>query len=78
LLDALGDLLGASARTLADAGRIGGAMRSAAAGGTLFRAGDEAAEWVATDIELLSRAAMTPAPPPMDELDRLFVGGPDA
>jgi hypothetical protein len=30
------------------------------------------------DIEALSRAALTPAPPPMDELDRLFLGGPDA
>lgn len=78
LLDALGDLLGASGRTLADAGRLGGAMRPAAAGGTLFRAGDDAGEWVARDIEALSRAAMSPAPPPMDEVDRLFVGGPEA
>ena len=30
------------------------------------------------DIEVLSRAAMAPAPPPMDELDRLFTGGPEA
>jgi transcriptional regulator with XRE-family HTH domain len=77
LLDALGDLLGASGRTLADAGRLGNAMRPAAAGGTLFRAGDEAGEWVARDIEALSVAAMSPAPPPMDEVDRLFVGGPE-
>jgi hypothetical protein len=77
LLDALGELLGASGRTLADAGRLGGAMRPAAAGGTLFRAGEAAGEWVARDIEALSRAAMTPAPPEMDELDRLFTGGPD-
>ena len=78
LLDALGELLGASGRTLADAGRVGGAMRPAAAGGTLFRAGEETADWVARDIEALSRAAMTPAPPEMDEVDRLFTGGPDA
>ena len=77
LLDALGDLLGASGRTLADAGRLGGAMGPAAAGGTLFRAGEETADWVARDIEALSRAAMTPAPPEMDEVDRLFTGGPD-
>jgi hypothetical protein len=77
LLDALGDLVGASGSTLADAGRLGGAMRPAAAGGTLFRAGDDAADWVARDIEALSRAALTPAPPQMDELDRLFTGGPD-
>jgi transcriptional regulator with XRE-family HTH domain len=77
LLDALGELLGASGRTLADAGRLGGAMRPAAAGGTLFRAGEDAGEWVARDIEALSRAAMTPAPPEMDELDRLFTGGPE-
>jgi hypothetical protein len=78
LLDALGELLGASGRTLADAGGLGAAMRPAAAGGTLFRAGQDAAEWVARDIETLSRAAMSPAPPPMDEVDRLFVGGPEA
>jgi hypothetical protein len=77
LLDALGELLGASGRTLADAGRLGGAMRPAAAGGTLFRAGEDAGTWVARDIEALSRAAMTPAPPEMDELDRLFTGGPE-
>ncbi|HEX2102191.1 MAG TPA: hypothetical protein VHF51_00960 [Solirubrobacteraceae bacterium] len=77
LLDALGELLGASGRTLADAGRLGGAMRPAAAGGTLFRAGEDAGEWVARDIEALSRAAMRPAPSEMDELDRLFTGGPD-
>jgi len=77
LLDALGELLGASGRTLSDAGRLGGAMRPAAAGGALFRAGEDAGEWVARDIEALSRAAMTPAPPEMDELDRLFTGGPE-
>jgi hypothetical protein len=78
LLDALGELLGASGGTLADAGRLGGGLRAAAAGGTLFRGGEEAGEAVARDIEALSRAAMRPAPPPMDELDRLFAGGPDA
>ena len=35
-------------------------------------------EWVAQDIEALSQAAMSTAPPELDELDRLFIGGPDA
>ncbi len=42
-----------------------------------FRA-EAADDAVRVDIELLSRAALSPAPPPMDELDRLFTGGPDA
>jgi hypothetical protein len=64
LLDALGGLLGATP-----------AFRPAA--GTLFRA-EAADEAVRLDIELLSRAALSPAPAPMDDLDRLFTGGPDA
>ena len=34
---------------------------------------------IAEDIDALSRAALAPAPPssPMDELDRLFLGGPN-
>ena len=44
----------------------------------LFRAESDAGDWVRDDIEVLSRAAMAPAPPPMDELDRLFTGGPEA
>jgi hypothetical protein len=78
LLDALGELLGASPGTLADAGSYGRGLRPAAGGGTLFRASSEAAPMVAADIAALSRAAMRPAPAPMDELDRLFTGGPDA
>jgi Helix-turn-helix domain len=77
LLDALGELLGASAETLRDVGLLGGAMRPATAGGTLFRAEGDAGEWLGEDIEVLSRAAMAPAPAPLDEVDRLFVGGPD-
>ena len=42
LLGALGELLGASGDTLADAGRFAGGLRPAAAGGTLFRADGEA------------------------------------
>ncbi|HSD81208.1 MAG TPA: hypothetical protein VLB47_11115 [Solirubrobacteraceae bacterium] len=78
LLDALGELLGVGGATLRDTGGLGGALRPAAAGGTLFRAGAGADEWVVQDIEALSRAALTPAPPAMDELDRLFTGGPGA
>ncbi|HEV2753428.1 MAG TPA: hypothetical protein VGV36_06285, partial [Solirubrobacteraceae bacterium] len=79
LLDALGTLLGLSGRSLAElGGPVPGAPRPAAAGGTLFRAQEDAGDPLAHDIEVLSRAAMAPAPPPMDELDRLFVGGPDA
>ena len=48
------------------------------AAGAIFRAAADAGDWVREDIEVLSRAAMAPAPPPMDELDRLFTGGPEA
>ena len=64
LLDALGGLLG-------------GTPMLRPAPGALFRAEDADAA-VRFDIELLSRAALAPAPSPMDELDRLFTGGPDA
>jgi hypothetical protein len=76
LLDALGDLIGASGRTLADAGMLGAPARPA--GAALFRAGADAGDGIAKDLDVLGEAAMTPAPPPMDELDRLFAGGPDA
>jgi transcriptional regulator with XRE-family HTH domain len=51
-----------------------------ATGQTFFRADGEAGEWVAEGLDALSRAAMVPAPEgePLDELDRLFCGGPDA
>jgi transcriptional regulator with XRE-family HTH domain len=78
LLEQLGDLLGVGAGALADAGTFGGGMRPAAAGGTLMRAAPETDDEVVRDIEALSRAAMTPAPPAMDEVDRLFTGGPHA
>jgi hypothetical protein len=77
LLDALGDLLGAGGRTLAEAGALG-APRAAVAGGALFRAGADAGDQIAEDLDVIGAAAMTPAPPPMDELDRLFAGGPGA
>lgn len=49
-----------------------------AAAGMLYRATDGAPAEGGVDIDLLARAAMAPAPPPLDEVDRLFVGGPDA
>jgi hypothetical protein len=49
-----------------------------APGQALFRAERQPGESFEEDLDALSRAAIAPAPPPMDELDRLFVGGPDA
>jgi hypothetical protein len=78
LLDALADLLGAGADALADAGTFGRGLRPAAAGGTLFRVDDAVAEdWVFEDLEVLAAAAAAPAPAPLDEVDRLFLGGPE-
>jgi hypothetical protein len=71
LLDALGAVLGVPGRALAES-----VPRPAA--GAMFRAESDAAGWLRDDLEVLSRAALTPAPAPMDELDRLFTGGPDA
>ena len=78
LLDALGGLLGVPGSALADAGTFGRGLRPAAAGGTFFRAAPRKEAGITEDIEALSHAAMTPAPPALDELDRLFIGGPDA
>jgi len=77
LLDALAARLGVGPALLAGLGP-GTAPRLATSGGALFRAPSGADPLMQQDIELLSRAALTPAQPPMDELDRLFVGGPDA
>ena len=72
---------GRGARLAPAARRSGGLLGATPsfrpAAGALFRA-DAADEAVRSDIELLSRAALAPAPAPMDELDRLFRGGPDA
>jgi hypothetical protein len=70
LLEALGTALGAN---LASA-----TPRAATAGQALFRAEEDADASFDEELEILSRAALTPAPEPMDELDRLFLGGPDA
>lgn len=77
LLDALADALGVSPGALADAGAFG--LRPAAAGGTLFRSDGDVEPWVAGDLDILSAAASEPAPAgSLDEVDRLFLGGPDA
>ncbi len=55
------------------------ALRPAAApAGALYRA-DDATAFTADDLDALSRAALAPAPAEeLDDVDRLFVGGPGA
>lgn len=73
LLDALAAILGA------DADQLSPSPAALAGGQAFFRADEDADVWIAEDIDVLSRAALAPAPAtPMDELDRLFLGGPDA
>lgn len=73
LLGALAAILGASPDQLAPS------PAALAGGQAFFRAEDDADVWIAEDIDVLSRAALAPAPAtPMDDLDRLFLGGPDA
>lgn len=73
LLDALAAILGA------DADQLAPGPAALAGGQAFFRAEEDADMWIAEDIDVLSRAALSPAPDsPMDELDRLFLGGPDA
>jgi len=75
LLDLVGRVVGVSG---ADLARAGGLRLAAAPGQAMFRAEPDAATSFEDDLEALSQAAMAPAPPPMDDLDRLFLGGPDA
>jgi transcriptional regulator with XRE-family HTH domain len=75
LLEALGEVLGVSGSSIAEAARLGGGLRPAS-GGALLRSDGDADDQLLRDLEELSRAALTPARP--DELDRLFIGGPDA
>ena len=74
LLDALGDALGVSGRSLGEAARLGAGLWPAH--GALLRSDGEADEQLLADLEAISRAALTPAD--RDELDRLFTGGADA
>lgn len=78
LLQALGEVLGPSPSTLADAGAFGRTLRPAAAGGALLRAEGNAAGHVEADLAVLACAAAEPVPPTLDAVDRLFVGGRDA
>lgn len=73
VLDALAAILGA------DRDQLAAAPPAFAAGQAFYRAEQDADQWIAQDIDALSQAALAPAPPssPMDELDRLFLGGPD-
>jgi transcriptional regulator with XRE-family HTH domain len=66
LRDALAELLGASPAVL-------GARPPAAA---LLRTEDRPDARFLEDLERLSQAALRPAEPPLDPLDRLFLGGP--
>ena len=79
LKDALATALGAAGEGLA-APQVPIVPRPAAAPSGLFRSdpGTPSDESIMDDLEILSRAAATPAPEPMDEVDRLFRGGPDA
>lgn len=73
LLDALAAILGA------DADQLAPGPAALAGGQAFFRAEEDADIWIAEDIDVLSRAALSPAPAaPMDDVDRLFLGGPDA
>jgi transcriptional regulator with XRE-family HTH domain len=73
LIDALAAILGADRELLAPG------PPAFFAGKALLRADEDADQWIAEDIDALSQAALAPAPAsePMDELDRLFLGGPD-
>lgn len=73
LLDALAAVLGA------DVDQLTPGPAALAGGQAFFRADEDSDVWIAEDIDVLSRAALSPAPSaPMDELDRLFLGGPGA
>lgn len=74
LLDALTAILGT------DRDQLIPGPPAIAAGQAFYRAEEDASKWIADDIDALSRAALAPAPAssPMDELDRLFLGGPGA
>lgn len=76
LLDALGAVLGVSGVQLRRAGGLG--SPAAAPAHALFRAERDSAARFEDELDALSRAALSPAPKPMDELDRLFCGGPEA
>ena len=71
LVDALSEMLGGVRIALPSP------PAPAAPSQAFFRADEEAEDWIVQDIDALSRAALASAPAPMDELDRLFLGGPE-
>jgi len=75
LCDALAKIFGADPDLLTPppAWSLGAATPAQA----LFRADEAPDAGLAEDLHVLSQAAMAPAPEPMDELERLFLGGPD-
>lgn len=76
LLDALAGALGASREALADAAALAVPLRPAA--GVQYRREEDGAWW-GEELDALTAAAFTPAPEaPLDELDRLFLGGHEA
>ncbi len=78
LLDALAGVLGVGPDAVAPRPFFAPiAPPPSAAGVALFRADPQAPDGN-VDIDLLARAAMAPAPAKLDEVDRLFLGGPDA
>jgi hypothetical protein len=76
LLDALGRVLGVDGGMLAGAGLVGRGLQEPSAA-LMFRTEGPADEDVAAELDALSRAAFAPAPEPLDEVDRLFLGGPE-
>lgn len=72
LLDGLAGILGADPALLSVEPTGAGAPAAA-----LWRAEDGVAASM-LDLDALSRASLADAPEPMDELDRLFLGGPSA
>lgn len=72
LLDGLASILGVDADALTPSATAGGQA--------FFRADEDADLSVVASLEVLSEAAFAPAPAdaPLDELDRLFRGGPGA
>lgn len=73
LLDALAELLEAGPGTLFD---VSANVRRGAAGAALMRTEARPDAQFLSDLELLSEAALRPAEPSLDPLDRLFLGGP--
>ena len=78
LLEALAGALDVSAERLVQAAALGAASVAPAPPRALYRRNEIAADAAYEDLEVLAAAASAPAPSRLDELDRLFVGGPDA